>query len=189
MMIVAGVVLVIAGALVSVGIYSQLSQTQQVIAIVSPVARGEQIQRTDLVTVQVGFDALLTPVPASQINQIVGKYATTDLAPGSFLVEGAAGERPSPAQGEAEIGIALVAGEFPDDGLLPGDKVLLVEVSERVEPGITPMSYKGTIVTISSTQGNSIAIITVLVSISDAPILASLSATNHLCLVLITREN
>ncbi|MCL2784146.1 MAG: SAF domain-containing protein, partial [Propionibacteriaceae bacterium] len=119
-MVIAGVVLVIVGALVSVGLYSQLSDTQEVVAIVSPVARGEQIQRSDLVSVYVGFDPLLTPIPASRINQVVGMYATFDLVPGTFLVDGAIGDRVGPGPGQAAIGVALTAGEYPDDGLRPG---------------------------------------------------------------------
>jgi hypothetical protein len=188
MMVISGVVLVIAGALVSVGIYTQLSQTQEVIAVVAPVARGQQIQRSDLITVQVGFDALLKPVPASQLNQVVGQYASADLVPGSFLVSDAVGDRPSPALGEAEIGVALIPGEYPNNELTPGDKVLLVAVPEYSETWTTPMSYPGTLVTITD-ENNAMAVATVRVSSANAATLAVLSASNRIALVLTTREN
>jgi len=186
-LVVAGIVLVIAGALVSVGIYTNLSNTQEVIAIVSPVARGEQIQRADLTTVQVGFDPLLTPVPASQMAQIVGQYAVADLVPGTFLSLDAVGARVSPGNGTSEIGVALMAGEYPDDGLRPGDEVSLIAVPDKTDTGTEPMSYPGTLVTISAAQSNMITV-TVLVNSADAPTVAALAASNKLALVLTTRE-
>ncbi|MDR0284715.1 MAG: SAF domain-containing protein, partial [Propionibacteriaceae bacterium] len=115
LLVVTGIVLVITGALVSVGIYTNLSRSQEVIAIVAGVARGERIERADLATVRVGFDPLLTPVPAADINDVVGQFALSDLVPGTFLTPDAVGGRISPADGLAEIGLALTAGEYPDD--------------------------------------------------------------------------
>jgi len=187
LMVAAGVVLVIAGALTSVGIYSRLSQTQEVVAVVAPVARGEQIQRSDLTTVQVGFDPLLHPVPGTQLNQIVGQYAAADLVPGTFLTADAVGQRLSPDQGRAEIGVALMAGEYPDDGLQPGDAVLLVAVPDKSDPTAPPAAYPGTLVTIAA-SGNNMITVSVLVSAADAPVLAGLSASDRLALVLTSRE-
>jgi len=187
-MVIAGIVLVLAGALTSVGIYSHLGQTQEVIVIVSPVARGEQIHRADLMTAHVGFDPLLTPVPSSHLNQIVGQYATSDLVPGTFLTKDSVGERVSPVVGQAEIGVALMAGQYPDDGLLPGDRVLLVAVPERSDLTTAPLGYTGVLVSLSAPQGNTMITATVLVGAADAPQLAALSASNRLALVLASRE-
>ena len=186
-MVVAGIVLVIAGALTSVGIYTNLSQTQEVIAIVAPVARGEPIQRVHLTTVQVGFDPVLTPVPASQINQVVGQYAVFDLAPGTFLSPEAVGQRLSPGPGAAEIGVALSAGQYPDDGLLPGDAILLVALPDQLESITAPASYAGTLVGITTPNASNMITISVLVGADDAPLLAALSAANRLALVLSSR--
>ena len=185
---VAGVVLVIAGSLVSAGIYSQLSYTQEVIAVVSPVARGQQIQRSDLTVVHVGRDPILTPIDGSQLNAIVGKYAAADLVAGSFLVQEAVGDQPCPGRGEAAIGVALMAGEYPDEQLLPGDQILLVAIPDFLDPEVQPRSVPGTLSSISTGQGNSMSIFTVIVSVQDAPRLAVLSASNRLALVLVTRE-
>ncbi|MCL2482758.1 MAG: SAF domain-containing protein [Propionibacteriaceae bacterium] len=189
LMAVAGVLLVIAGSLVSVGIYSHLSQTQEVIAVVVPVARGEQIQRSNLTTVRVGFDALLTPIPASQLNAIVGQYAAYDLVPGTFLTPDAVGDRLTPSKGQAEVGLSLMAGEYPDDGLSPGDKVILISVPDKTDPQAEPHSYPGTLVTIATSQGNAMITASVMVSATDAPSVAALSASNSLALILSSREH
>ena len=188
-MVVAGIVLVIAGALVSVGIYSHLSQTQEVIVVVHDVARGQRIQRTDLTTAQVGFDALLKPLPASELNQVVGEYAASDLVPGTFLVAGSVGSRLSPGTGQSEIGIALMAGDYPDDGLLPGDEVQLIAVPDKTEPGAVPVSYNGTLATITTPADNTMITVSVLVNSEDAPQLAMLAASDRIALVLTAREH
>jgi hypothetical protein len=187
-MVVAGIVLVIAGALTSVGIYTQLSQTQEVIAVVAHVTRGEQIQRIHLTTVHVGFDALLTPIPASAIQQIVGQYAVSDLVPGTLLSISAVGERPIPWEGKAEIGVALMAGEYPDDNLRPGDEVMLVALPGATEEFGSPDTYVGTLVRITSPNASNMITASILVSESDAPLLAALSALDRLAMVLISRE-
>ena len=187
MMMAAGVVLAVAGALTSVGLYTHLSQTQEVIAIVSPVARGEQIQRSDLMTVQVGYDPMLTPVPGSRINEIVGMYAASDLVPGTFLTQEALGRQLTPGSGKAEIGVALGAGEYPDDGLRPGDEVLLIAIPGDNQPA-EPHGYAGTLARITAPNSSNIITASVLVNAGDAPLLAALSASHRLALVLTTRE-
>jgi len=188
MMMAAGVVLAVAGALTSVGLYTHLSQTQEVIAIVSPVARGEQIKRSDLMTVQVGYDPLLTPVPGSRINEIVGMYAASDLVPGTFLTERALGEQLTPGDGMAEIGVALAAGEYPDDGLRPGDEVLLIALSAQNDVPEAPHGYSATLVRITAPNSSNMITASLLVNAGDAPLLAALSAANRLAVVLTTRE-
>jgi hypothetical protein len=186
-MTIAGAIFVVTGALVSAGIYSQMSTTQEVIVVISPVARGGQIQRSDLAIAEVSFDPLLRPIPASQVNQIIGKYAIADLVPGTFLTQDSVGERLSPGEKQAQIGVALSIGRYPDDGLMPGDQILLVAVQSSHDIPENPMSYVGTLVSVSPTGSNAQITITVLVEASQAPTVAALAANNQLALVLVSR--
>jgi len=188
-MIVAGVVLIVAGGLTSFGIYTNLANTQEVVVVVAPVARGERIERTDLATAQIGYDPLLTPVPGNQINQVVGQYATADLVPGTFLAPNAVGERVSPGVSTAEIGVALMAGQYPDDTLLPGDAVLLIALPDKQELLGDVQSFTATLVTITEPNASSMITVSVLVSDTDAPRLAALASASRLALVLTSREH
>ena len=186
MMMVSGVLLIVIGMLISAAIYINLNKTQAVLAIVSEVGRGQQITRADLATVQVGFDPMLKPIPASEIDSIVGKYATKDLVVGTFITYQSYGDRVSPAVGESEVGVALTAGEYPDDDLEPGNKVKLVTIPEVGDPELPTGGIDGTIATIR-TSGNSL-IVSVLVSDENAPKVAALSAANRLALILTSRR-
>ena len=185
MLVAAGVLLVAAGALTSAGIYTNLSHSQTVIAIIAPVARGQQIARADLTTVQVGFDPILKPVPASEIAAVAGQYATKDLAAGSFLTPQSYGKPLSPGSGEAEVGVALTAGKYPDNGLRPGDKVQLVALPEAGSSELPTGGTFGTIATATSSGGTLLA--SIIVNSSEAPQVAALSASNKLALVLVSR--
>jgi hypothetical protein len=186
-MVALGVVLVVAGALSAVGLYTNLSQSREVIVIAAPVARGERVERTDLATAQVGYDPLLTPVLAAELNQVVGQYALADLVPGTFLAAEAIGDQANPVSGQAEVGVALAAGEYPDDGLLPGDAVVLVALPGGTDAASQPHTYNGTLIKISPPSASGAIVVAVLVDEADAADLAVLSATDRLALVLAAR--
>jgi hypothetical protein len=187
LMVALGVVLVVAGALTAVGLYTNLSPSREVIVIAAPVARGERIEREDLVTAQVGYDPLLTPVLATELNQVVGQYALSDLVPGTFLAAEAIGAQTNPMSGQAEIGVALMAGEYPDDGLRPGDTVVLVALPEGTEAVGNPHTFDGTLIKIGPPSASGTIVVAVLVNEADAAELAVLSASDRLALILAVR--
>lgn len=185
MMMVSGVLLITIGMLISAGVYINLNKTQMVIAVVAPVQRGQQITHADLTTAQIGFDPMLKPMPASEISAVVGQYATVDLLPGTFLTEQAVGTRITPGPDQAEVGIALIAGQFPNDGLKPGDKVELVRIPEPSSPNLPDKGYPGMIATITINGTNMIG--TIIVSQEDARAVSVLAASSKLALILTAR--
>lgn len=182
-----GAVLVVAGSLVSAGVYTNLANTQDVIAVVAPVARGERIEREDLGIARVGVDPLLNPISASRLEELVGMYALSDLVPGTFLTSSSVGMTISPGQGRAEVGLQLRPGEYPDHYLRPGDEILLVEVPLQTQAA-PPATFSGVLVTVGAADPNMTIRVTVDVSNSEAVDVAALSAANRLALVLTSRE-
>ena len=184
-LVAAGVVLVAVGALTSAGIYTNLSNSQSVIAVIAPIVRGQQITRADLTTVQIGFDPIVKPISSSEVLSIVGQYAKVDLLPGTLLTPQAVGRQPTPGPGEIEIGVSLKAGEYPDTGLRSGDKVELLPIPDRSNPGLLSTGFQGTISTITTSNGTLIA--SVILQETDARAAAVLSASNKLALILVSR--
>jgi hypothetical protein len=187
-MIIAGAALIVAGVLVSVGLYTGLRQTHEVIVVAAPVIRGERIERADLATAHVSHDPALTPVSADLMNDIVGQYALADLTPGTFLAGQAVGSRISPQSGQAEVGVALGNGEYPDDGLMPGDQVLLVAVPDTVESATQTEAYNAVIASIGTPSADRSITVTVLIDSAHAARAAQLAALDRLSLVLSARE-
>lgn len=107
---------------------SSAGDRSEVIAVAADIGRYEQIDRGDLEVVRVGGDERLATFPASQLDEVVGRVAAVDLAPGSLLVASqlvASGERVV-GQGEALVGARLRPGELPADGVTPGADVVVV---------------------------------------------------------------
>jgi len=180
--------LVVSGALASAGVYTHLSQAQEVIGVVRPVARGEVIERADLAPVRVGLDPMLTPVPGAELETVVGQYAWSDLVPGSLLPAGSFGPAITPGLGRAEVGLALMPGEYPADALRRGDAVVLVTVARPGEAEVAPVSFVGVLATVGPPDANQMIVVAVDVAAMDAPQIAAWSAAGRLALVLASRE-
>ena len=63
--------------------------------------------------VRVGVDPALTPVPAEQIDSLVGKRAALDVAAGSLLTTAAATDKALPGAGVSIVGVAVGPGGMP----------------------------------------------------------------------------
>jgi len=186
-MVVSGVAMIVAGSLIAAGIYTQISNTQSVIAVVSPVARGQQITQANLVVVEVGFDPMLKPLPASELSAVVGQYAKADLVSGTFLTRESVGSQPEPNAGEAMVGVVLAAGRYPDVGLGPGNKVELVPVADPSNPVLPTEGIPATITTIASSGSSGSVTVNLIIGKNHAYTVASLAASNRLSLILISR--
>ena len=186
LLMVAGVVMVIAGALTSAGIYGHLNHSQDVIAIIAPVQRGEAIPSTALRVVQMNGDPLLKPLSASHLEEVVGKYATANLNPGDYLTGADFGDRLGPVLGQAEIGIALAVGHYPDGIMRPGDRVLLVSIDRMNTAGTAPpATYRAILASIGAPGQSGVITTTVIVSTDDAGLVAQLAANNRLAMILL----
>ena len=188
MLIVIGVLMIVGGMLGAYAVYVQISDTQPVIAVVSAVPRGQQITQADLAIVEVGFDPMLKPLPASELGNVVGKYAKADLVVGTFLTPDSVGNQPEPNSGEAMVGVVLATGRYPDVGLAPGNKVELVPVPDPSNPVVPTAGIPATITSIASngSSGNSL-LFNLTVSQLDAYQVSTLAANNRLTLILISR--
>jgi flagella basal body P-ring formation protein FlgA len=72
LLVVASIAAVCLGALFGVWAYTSVSTAQEVVAVRTSVQRGELINREDLVTVRIGLDPALSPIPATQLDSVVG---------------------------------------------------------------------------------------------------------------------
>ena len=87
-LVVASVAAVCLGALLGVWAYTSVTTAQEVVAVRSSVQRGALISREDLVTVRIGVDPALNPIPAAQLDGVVGQRAAMDLPAGGLVTQG-----------------------------------------------------------------------------------------------------
>jgi SAF domain len=92
-----------------------------VLAMSRTVAAGQVITAADLTTARVSADGPVSLIPSSQEEAVAGHVAATALPAGSLLTVGDIGSAP-PSAGQAMLGVAVKAGQFPPD-LAAGDTV------------------------------------------------------------------
>lgn len=121
-----GVVAVCLGAIASFFLYSQISESHQVVAMRHTVHRGATITAADLGQVRVGDTGGIRTVPATDLDDLVGKVAAFDLVQGSLLPVNAVTGALPPDHGKAIIGIRVDVGRAPSGFLTAGSPVRLV---------------------------------------------------------------
>lgn len=191
MLVAASVAAICLGALLAAWAYTSSSEAQTVLAIRTTVHRGEVISRTDVMTARIGVDPALHPIPASELDSVVGKRAALDLAAGGLVTGEDVTSSVVPAAGDSVVGISLAAGMLPAQRLQAGDRVRLV-----VTPGAQgeigsgqPQSTTATVVGVQPPGDNGVVVVDVTVPDTDAAQLASWAATGKVALVLDSREH
>lgn len=184
-----GVVLVVVLFLGFMAALNSSGQSIQVLALAAAVDRGEQIGPDDLTTVEVPADTGLEVFDASQIEDIVGQYATVDLLPGSTLTTAAVTTRLTPEPGYSVVGVALSTTQLPARDLAAGDQVRIVDTppAQADPPSETPNTLPATVLTTTpAADGSPTIIIDLLVPEEDAPALAARATTGRIALVIDT---
>ena len=120
LLVVVSVALVCLGALVAAWAFTAVSSAQPVVAVRDGIGRGEVIGRADLVVVRVGVDPALRPVPADQLDVVVGRRAATDVAAGGLLTADAVTDQLLPRVGWSVVGVAVPPSSLPGEPLRPG---------------------------------------------------------------------
>ena len=191
MLIAAMVALVCLGALVSAYAYLSSSETEKVLTVRETVNRGEVIEAEDLVTVQVGLDPALTPLGASELEDIVGQRAAVDISAGSLVTAESVTDSVVPAEGESIVGVSLTAAMMPAEPIYVGDAVRIVSTpgdQGEVREGTEPTTVEATVVGVRQVPETGETVVDVAVPEDQAADLAARAATRKVALVLDSRE-
>ncbi|GIJ24650.1 SAF domain-containing protein [Micromonospora lutea] len=80
------VALVSTSGLIAVSVLRMVG-TEEYLAVGTRVEVGTVIDRSDLTTVRITVDPALKPIRASAADDVVGKFATVTLVPGTLLTQ------------------------------------------------------------------------------------------------------
>lgn len=185
--VVLALVLVCLGGLTGLWLWTSSSAATEVVAVRSPVERGQLIVPEDLTTVRVTLDPALRTVPASGLESLVGKRAVTDLAAGPLVAPEQVSDAVVPGAGMAVVAVPIAPGLIPSEPLKAGDTVRLVQApAQGVEVTGAPAEITGTVLNV--TPGDTETVVDVLVADNRAGELAARAASGDLALVLASRE-
>lgn len=164
---------------------SSSGDSVQVLTIATEVSRGEVITATDLTSTELPAATVnLDTVPASDIEEVVGQVATTDLLPGSLLTSASFAPELRPAPGSSVVGVLLSPAQMPGLSLAGGERVRFVATPQQGGelPAAVPTAIEAEIINVQSTDAGSL--VNVQVPSAQAPLLAAMAATTRIALVL-----
>ena len=184
--------LALGGALMSLGILggawlvAGAGNQQDVLAVARAVPFGAVITPQDLVRTKVSHDPAVATVPTTELGQMVGRIAATNLTPGSLLTRAAVTDQAPPLSGQVLVAIALPATRLPAGSLQAGDRVLVVDTpaAGADAPTIAPTTIAATVVRLGPPDLNGVTVLDVTVANADGPALAARTGTGRIALVL-----
>jgi flagella basal body P-ring formation protein FlgA len=190
LLVVASVAAVCFGGLLGVWAYTSVTTAQEVVAVRTTIQRGTLISREDLVTARIGVDPALNPIPAAQLDGVVGQRAAMDLPTGGLVTQDSITATVVPAQDMSVVGVAVPAALLPGEPLRSGDQVRVVatpgqqgEVTDDEQRSIA-----ATVVGVYPDVDSGQTVVSVQVPYDQAAELAARAATGKVAMVLDSRE-
>lgn len=189
--LVAGAVAAIClGALLAAWAWTATTRTQEVIVARHSIDRGSVITASDLERVRLSADPALSPVPASEFDQVIGQRAALDIAAGGMLTPSSFSSAVIPAEGQSVVGVAVTPAQVPGLTLHNGDHVRVVVTPAQGEdlPAGAPLFNEADVVGVHVDDETGQTVVDLLVPHADAAVLATRAATGNVAIVLDSRE-
>lgn len=169
----------------------QAGDKSSVLAIGQPVAKGQVVERGDLVSESVS--GVGEAIAVEDLDVVVGQTAAVDLVAGQILTPAMVAAEPVPAEGQSVIGLALDPTRVPSAGLEPGDQVDLIAVpagegaaqgnaAETEAPEVLAAAAEVYAAGGEGTVGGQL-LLTVVVGAEDAARIAAYSTQNRVAVV------
>lgn len=180
-----GTLLVALFALGGAWFFSTSTSSTGFVALLNDVQRGDVIERTDLVTVQVRTDTPIQAIRAENFQTIVGQVALVDLAAGTLVAPQQFAEQADIPTGQGIVGLSLSVGEYPTAGLRTGDLVRVVAVPAGNAPSNAPAEVlvAQAVVTEVQSSGGDARFISLTMDTSMADQVAAVAADGRVRLI------
>lgn len=188
--VVAGIVMVVLGALAAVWLVSSSGHRVDVVVMAADVPYGAPITTDDLATTAVAVDPAVETVPAGDARDMVGQVATGFLAKGTLLARTDVTSAGVVGPGEVLVPLPLPVERVPAGGLTTGDAVLVVDSPPQgADPvdGI-PRSFAASVARVGAPDINGLVVADVVAAAEDGPALATRAATGRFALVVLPAQ-
>ena len=178
----------------------QAPQAHSVLVASGPIRAGQVIGAGDLRAATIA-SSQVTAIPVTSRDQVVGRTAAFDVAPGQPLVRADVGDAIGPSAGREVVGVFLAPGRFPD-GLVAGESVVVLNTpgsqatgSGSGAPPSVNASPAGSVAQLATGRVISVALsadgthtkVSLEISPASADAVASASASDAVSLVWVPR--
>lgn len=191
------VLLVALGAALSGLLVLRSGDRIDVIVTTDTIIAGQEITRDDLGTVSVAVPESLSVFKRSDADQLLGRFAATDIASGTIVTTAMVTDQPVPGPGQAVVSVSLPQSRLPTAALQPGDRVRVLLAPPRGEEapnqlrnlanGIV-LAEGGKVLTVELDEITGNTSLSLLMSSSDANAVALAAAKESVSLVEIAAE-
>lgn len=121
-----GLLVLLGSGLLGAITVARVAAREPVLALAQPIGRGEPLTAAHLTVIDVGTDADVALVAATDRDTLLGRTATAGLDAGTLLSPSQFTEGPTVPAGSSIVGLALAPGEYPTTATRPGDLVTIV---------------------------------------------------------------
>jgi hypothetical protein len=146
-----------------------VSHTGAYLAVAQRVVAGNLITPGALRTVRLPDVPGLDAMPATEIDSVIGKFATVTLFPGALLIADEFTGTPGPP-GMDQVSIPLPPGGLPAPDLQPGERILLYPRNGATE------EYTGIVISVGTAGGGGVNLY-LAVAPNQTHAISTLSAT------------
>lgn len=192
------VLVILLGGVIAFAAARMLTKHTAVLVISHSVAAGSTITNQDLTTAEISSDPNLSPVKASDRQDVVGKIAKVNLSPGELVSRSQFGSSDGFTAGQVMVALPLKDGQFPGRGLKPGQKVKVVNTPGDAAnqdgtgsggsglSGKTAQVFAATVSDVGHRNSDSqVTVIDVRVPADEAVPVAQLASTGNAAIVLL----
>lgn len=186
------VLVVLLGGVLAYSAAQMLTTRTDVLAVARDVPVGATLTAADLVVASIPADPALTPVPATDLSDVVGMVAEVPLTQGTLLTTGQIGTGSDLTAGQVLVALPLQEGQFPARGLSPGQQVLVVPTpgTNGVTAGATtdqlPAPIEATVAEVGPANATTqVTVVDVRVTQDDGVAVAELASTGNLAIVVL----
>lgn len=183
------VLLIVGGAAVAGLLAIRADSRVPVLMAGTDIAAGSQITADSLTETRVAAEGTRL-IPASQLDQLVGQYATVAISEGQLIDTAmVAGSGLLEPPDSVAVGATLAPGRTPAGALRQGDVVDLVRVRDGEGTVLVSEARVGRVVSGGGSDpvGGAGVTLTLFVNRSDAPTVSAVAAAGELSVVLIER--
>ena len=191
--VLAGMALVIGFTLVFATASLRLGGRQSVLAVARSVPPGHVLGAADLTQVRVAVDGGLRVVPASERRSVLGRPAAVALVAGSLLSPDQLGASSALPPGQAVVGVALKAGQFPS-ALAAGARVRVLDtgsgasIASWAAVGV-PAASSATVVDVQASDMTDASVVSLQLAAADADRVAVAASAGRVALVQLAAQS
>lgn len=182
----AAIAIIILGALGVAYLLTTQGQNQTVFAASDGIARGDIIQTSDLLAVQIPEGEPIPHYLTTQQADVVGRTAVVDIPAGSLVTPNTIGDGPGIPDDRSLVGLSLTPAQLPSYPLTNGDNIRVVGTpgNQADVPEELPTPVRATVISSSQDAVTGNTLVSVMVPASDAPRLAAQASTGRVALIL-----